>query len=203
MRLSCQVVAAAFQLTFFPAWGSPHNPYARDLVECVLVHQGKIASAGVSGRKGMPATVTEANVGHVIVQGGSPVFAYRRFHDDGSGVDAAMFEKGTWVLQGFELSKGKAIQTQGGTFTAGGVGFLGRGDYWHAKDVAASISFRRTPTGLEAKLHAEFEVRFASSSDVKVLTLDSSCVVVEKDAAQLSAWEGRAPTSHDSFAPRN
>jgi hypothetical protein len=182
------------------------NPFKINRTDCLLISDGKVLESGKIPRE--KATIQEhlriAISGHEIGRGKSLIFAFRNFEDSGKGVDSAEFAKGTFTLSdaSFEIpnQQSATLAVDSASFTQGGVGFIGRGEYWQARNPGINIEINRIGQEIKAAVKGEFLVWNGANS--KTFVLNSSCTVKLLKAHALNAWEGKPGAAWRAFSPQ-
>lgn len=177
-------------------------------LECFLVPNARIVlptADSSSELKSLQSTMNAANYGHEITDGTSYVFALRKYEDDGTGPDAGVFTKLTLTFKSADvhLSDGqtKPYDVSSGFYVQGSTGFVGKREYWQAKNAVPQISMTKGLEGLTASVHASFIAAHAAPSEKKEVVLDLKCPVRTASVKELGPWEGKVGTDWESFAP--
>jgi hypothetical protein len=198
------LLSASGVLMFSDTSPAQELPGAQDKIDCLLIERAQIKLPKKTAG-GLPK-LEYANYGHEVVWGKGYVFAVRRFSDDGSGPDSAIFEKITLGISDVKIEL-NTIKTRlniiRGYYSRGGVGFVSRGDYWRSTNPnpIPQIEIFKTADGLSARVSASVHVTFVSSKEYKDVRVEISCPVRTVKVSELGPWEGKSGTSWNSFAP--
>ena len=175
--------------------------------ECILISNARLAlpqKNSTSSEKSFETKLRAANYGHEVEAGNAYVFSLRQFDDDDKGVDSARFLKITLELAAITLDPKPDLSQLAvlrGYYSAGGVGFIPKGEYFRARDPLTAISIKQTKDEFTAVLHAKFIAKRESDGMEKEVNIDLKCPIRIASVGDLEPWEGKIGASWNSFSP--
>lgn len=186
---------------------SAASPLAAKKTECLMVRDAMISTDAVSDSASPKAALDKANYGHQIKSGKTYVASIRVYEDDGSGADAAIFQKVTLELQDQtldEISKSsRDLTVRKGFLTKGGVGFIHKGEYWRSIEYPKSIRLHSAAEGMTLTLSGVLSAKKESDQTTQQVALNISCPIRLVRVGDLNPWTGKVGTDWNSFAPQN